>query len=235
MVRGFADGWIPYFSLYCVVCGIMATCFEVKEVDAMSIIMAYKTEDKIYLGADNRAVTLEETISSDDKNKIIVINNDVAVAFAGCNKTQMMFEMLISKSKNKEDLKVEDALKYIRKVYKICKIFWFKKFAKEILNIGSRIIVAGKNKKDVCCVYTVSILHGKFEKPSLTNRFMFPPYDSDIKICFDIYALNLIKYPNDFISRTIKDIAKISKLISPSGDIWTYDMISGKCNLEHFS
>lgn len=201
----------------------------------MSVIMAYKTEDKIYLGADNRSVTLEETISSDSKNKIIVINNDVAVAFAGCNKAQMMFEMLISKSKGKEDFRVEDVLRYIRNVYIICKFFWFKKFAKEILNLGSRIIVAGKNKKGECCVYTVSILHRKFEKPSLTNKFMFPPYDSDVKRCFDIYALNSVKYPNDFISRTIKDIAKISKVISPTGDIWIYDMISGKSTLEHFS
>lgn len=201
----------------------------------MSVIMAYKTEDKIYLGADNRSVTLEETISSDSKNKIIVINNDVAVAFAGCNKAQMMFEMLISNSKGKEDFRVEDVLRYIRNVYIICKIFWFKKFAKEILNLGSRIIVAGKNKNGECCVYTVSILHRKFEKPSLTNRFMFPPYDSDAKICFDIYALNSVKYPNDCISRTIKDIAKISKVISSTGDIWIYDMISGKSTLEHFS
>lgn len=37
------------------------------------------------------------------------------------------------------------------------------------------------------------------------------------------------------MQRTIKDIAKISKVISPTGDIWIYDMITGKSNLEHFS
>lgn len=37
--------------------------------------MAYKTGDKIYLGADNRTVTIEDVVSRDNVNKIVSINN----------------------------------------------------------------------------------------------------------------------------------------------------------------
>ncbi len=102
------------FYLYCTVCDIIATYYEIKDVDVMSVIMAYKTENKLYLGADNRAVSINEDNYRDDENKIIAINNDVAVAFAGCNKSQMLFDMLLKSLKDKSNLKVEDALQYIK-------------------------------------------------------------------------------------------------------------------------
>lgn len=40
----------------------------------MSVILGYMAEDKIYLGADNRTVKLDETISRDDVNKIVAVN-----------------------------------------------------------------------------------------------------------------------------------------------------------------
>lgn len=201
----------------------------------MSVIMGYKTEDKIYLGADNRTVTVDDVVSRDDASKIIVVNECVAVAFAGCNKSQMLFNYVIKGMKNVADFRVEDTLKAIKWVYRICKLFRFNKFSKEILSLGSQFIVVGKNKKDECCIYAVSIYHGKLEKPLLKDWFIFPPYGADVKVCFDIYRINATKYRNDFIERTIKDIAKISKYISTSGDIWIYDLNTGKSTLEHFA
>lgn len=199
----------------------------------MSVILGYKAEGKIYLAADNRTVTLEEVLSRDDVNKIVVVNNDVAVAFAGYGGTQKLFESMIKD--NTKDFKVDDAIVCIKRIYWLCKFLWFKKGAKNVLYLGSRFIVAGKNKKGECCMYTVSFLHGKLEQPSLTDRFIFPPFDADAKLCCDIYARNVINHRNDFIQRTIKDIAKISNVISPSGDIWIYDMKTGKSTSEHFS
>lgn len=99
-----------FFYLYCMVCGIMATYFEIREVDIMSVIMAYKTEDKIYLGADNRTVTIDDDVSSDDVNKIITINSEVAVAFAGCYKSQMLFNMLMKSLKDNTKMLIKDFL-----------------------------------------------------------------------------------------------------------------------------
>ena len=64
------------------VCGIMTTYFEIKEVDAMSVIMAYKTDDKIYLGADNRAVSMDSrTFGPVSKKQILGVSNFVLFPF----------------------------------------------------------------------------------------------------------------------------------------------------------
>ncbi len=201
----------------------------------MSVIMAYKAEDKLYLGADNRSVTTDDVAHRNDVNKIIVINNEVAVAFAGCNKSQMLFEMMMKYKKDNADFRVEDALQCIKKSYWFCKILWYRKFSKEILDLGSQFLVAGKNRKDEYCIYAVMISRGKLEKPFLKEWFIFPPYGADMNECCDIFSKNVMKYPDDFIQRTVKDIAKMSKYVSPSGDIWTYDMNTGKSALEHIS
>lgn len=199
----------------------------------MTVIMGYKTPNKIYLGADNRTSTVDNTPIRDDVNKIVTVNDNVAVAFSGYHGTQIMFENMTKNSS--KDFRVEDALRCIKIIYWICEIPWYKKYAKNILQYGSRFIVAGKNRKDEHCIYTMSILNGKLEKPSLTERYMFPPSDADEKICIDTYALNAVNNRSDFIQRTVKDIAKISKVVSPSGDIWIYDMNTGKSTIEHFS
>lgn len=201
----------------------------------MSVIMAYKTEDKIYLGADNRTVTIEDVVSRDNVNKIVSINNEVAVAFAGCYKSQMLFNFVIKRMKNVADFKVEDALKSIKWVYRICKLLRFNKFSKEILSIGSQFLVVGKNKKNECCIYMTLISDGKLRKALLKEWFIFPPYGADFDVCSNILTTNIVKYPNKSIQRTIKEIAINNKYISPSGDIWIYDMITDKSSSEHFS
>lgn len=200
----------------------------------MSVIMAYMTEDKLYLGADNRTVTADETTYNDNVSKIALINDNVAIAFAGCNKFQMVFEFLLKYKKDITKLRVEDILRLNKKTYRFCKILWFRKFSKEILNLGSQIIVAGKNRKDEGCLYIAAISNRKFIKPMKKEWFIFPPYGIDIESGCDIYCENIQKYPNNFIQNTIKDISKINKYVSPSGDIWTYDINSGESILKHF-
>ena len=73
--------------------------------------MAYKTKDKIYIGADNRTTALEDGSFRDNVNKIISINNDVAVAFSGSYKSQILFNAITRRKKNKINFRVEDALK----------------------------------------------------------------------------------------------------------------------------
>lgn len=198
----------------------------------MSVILGYKAEDKLYLAADNRVSSPEDKFIRDDDNKIVVINNNVAVAFAGYSGTQTLFEKFIKN--NNESFRVEDALLYIKFIYWICKIPWYKKYTKNILKFGSRFIVAGKNRKNEYCMYIVSYVRGKFEKPSLTDRFLFPPSDVSPKLCWDFYAKNVVDTYSDFMQRTIKDIANVSKLVSPSGDIWTYDFATNISSIEHF-
>lgn len=200
----------------------------------MTVIMGYKTLNKIYLGADNRTSTIDDITIRDDANKIVVVNDNVAVAFSGYGGTQKIFEKVTKDIKNNQDYRVEDALRNLKMIYWIYKFLWYRKASKDALTYGSRFIVAGKNRKDEYCMYIMSILHGKLEKPSLTDRILIPPSDASAKECVDAYATNFYSY-NNFIQRTVKDIAKISKLVSSSGDIWTCDMTTGISTLEHFS
>lgn len=200
----------------------------------MTVIMGYKTKDRIYLGADNRTSTVDDVLIRDDANKIVVVNDNVAVAFSGYGGTQTIFENTIKNSKNIHNYRVEDVLRNLKMLYWIYKFLWHRKASKDALTYGSRFIVAGKNRKDEYCMYIMSILHGKLEKPSLTERILIPPSDASAKECVDAYAINFYAH-NDFIQRTVKDVAKISKLVSSSGDIWTCDMTTSKSTSEHFS
>lgn len=197
--------------------------------------MAYKTEDSLYLGADNRTVREDDVFSSDNVNKIVVVNDCVAVAFAGVNKSQLLFEFVIKRMKNVDNFRVEDVLKSIKWVYRLCKLLRFNKFSKEILSIGSQFIVVGKNKKNECCIYITLISKKKLRKPLLKDWFIFPPFGADMDVCGGIFTTNAKKYPNKFIQKTIKDIAKDNEYISTSGDIWIYDIKTDKGSLEHFS
>lgn len=202
--------------------------------EKMSVILGYQTDNKIYLAADNRAYTVETGTTRDNENKIVVINDNVAVACCGFNGTQKLFERMLELVKSKDDFRTDDALSLLKRIYWFCKIFFFVRGTKKIINISSRFIVAGKNKKNEFCMYTISYVNGKLEKPSITKRFMFPPPDVPAKECLDIYAMNAINHEKDFVQKTIKDIAKKGKFVSPSGDIWTYDTKLGCGSIEHF-
>lgn len=58
----------------------------------MSVILAYQSKDKIYLAADNRLSERDGTFVGDNNSKIIVINNNLAIAFAGNAGIQVLFE-----------------------------------------------------------------------------------------------------------------------------------------------
>lgn len=96
--------------------------------------MAYKTYDKLYLGADNRAVDVDETTYRDNKSKILLINDNIAIAFAGCNKFQMVFKHLLKYEKNISELRVEDILRLNKKHIDYVNFFGFINFQKKYYN-----------------------------------------------------------------------------------------------------
>lgn len=72
---------------------------------------------------------------------------------------------------------------------------------------------------------TVKIENGN---TSYENRpvILYNPIDSDFNVCGNILAKNIKFYYNKFASRTIKDISKISKVVSPTGNLWVFDLKS---------
>lgn len=201
----------------------------------MTVIMGYKTPNKIYLGADNRTSTIDDVTIRDSDNKIVVVNDNVAVSFAGYGGTQKVFERIIETSKKRELYRVEDILSQLKMIYWFYKFTKRKKASEDALSLGSRFIIAGKNKKGKCCMYIMSILHGKLEKPSMTDKFLFPPSDASAKECWRCFVKNLTYSENDFVQKTVKDVAKMSKVVSLSGDIWIHDIATGESTKKHFS
>lgn len=201
----------------------------------MSVIMAYKTKDKIYLGADNRLTRPDDTLVCDDEKKIIIVNDCVAVAFAGYYENQNTFQKRIRKLRNLDKLRVEDVLSQIKRMYRKYKFTKHKQDSKNALSVASSFIVVGKNKKNECCIYAWSYLDGKLEKePTLTDVSLFKPHDVSMEVCTEFYVKNIRGDYLDFIQRTVKDISNESRVVSPSGDIWIYDIKTGKSSSEHF-
>lgn len=200
----------------------------------MSVILGYKTDKKIYLAADNRSITVDNKIIKDDVKKIILVD-DVALAFSGVGLTQQLFDKMIVGRKKNKVFKVEDALKVLKFIHRYCKLTsWYSKPAKIILELSSRMIVAGKNRNNEYCMYTISYLHGKLEKPSLTEHFLFPPDDVSPKECYDIFVNNVCNSKQHFAEQTIKDISQISSLVSSCGDIVVFDIENNDIITEYF-
>ena len=114
----------------------------------MSVIMGYKAKDKIYLAADNKLSTPEGEIICDNEKKIIVVNNNLAVAFAGYYKNQILFEQGIKLAQSDKELTVEDVLAHLRIMYLSFELNRNKEYAKEALGVDSSFIVVGKSKNN---------------------------------------------------------------------------------------
>lgn len=198
----------------------------------MTVIMGQKTANKMYLGADNRVCTTEDKFIRDNDNKIVVVNKNVAVAFAGNAGMQLLFEKIIKNQK--EDIVVEDVLKCLENVYTISNVLYLVKKYRTALDCASRFIIAGKNRTGEYCMYTMSIVNRKLERPQLVDKAVFSPSDVNVKECNKIYDKYIKTSDPNFIQNTIKDISKISKVISSSGDIWMCDITTGESSLEHF-
>ena len=98
-------------------------------------------------------------------------------------------------------------------------------WAKTALKSIGCFIIAGKSKTNIVRLSTVKVENGD---TSYENRpvILYNPIDSDFNECGNILAKNIKFYYNEFASRTIKDISKISKVVSPKGNLWVFDLKS---------
>ena len=221
------------------VCGIMVAYFEIKDVYFMSVIMAYKTEDKIYLGADNRLSEQDGTPIKDENKKIFVVNKHLAIAFSGNAGTQHFFERFIKESKGFKKLKIkrfkiEDILFYIETMFLSFKIDIDREYARNILDSSSYFIIVGKNKENKDSIVAVSYVNGQL-KNTTTEMILFPPLGLDMQTCSNIFISNLHSDVDNCIQKSVKEISQKCRTVSPSGDIWVYDIKTGKSTSEHFT
>lgn len=195
----------------------------------MSVIMAYKTKDKIYLGADKRVTNTKDGSYSDKNTKMIILNKHLAMVCSGSKHAQNKFEDFI-KGKNIKKWTLDDIRMYLEI---LCNSLNLENNI-NIINEGAYFIVGGLDDKKEMVLWSASWNHGKYSGGNV-EMALYPPKDVDMQTCCNIYIPNIHEHFPVFIKKTIKEISEKSKMVSPSGDIWIYDMKSGKSSSEHFN
>lgn len=183
--------------------------------------MGIKTNNVVILGADKRLSTYENKVISDDSDKILVINNHLAMTCAGNAAIQKALEIDISKSEiDKDSLLVEDAIDIIHNLYK--KLEMAK--AKTILSRSSYVIVGGLNRNQEIKLLCTSFVGGKFcWSEAIANKIIYPPTDVSMQKCAEIFVENYMLHPECVIEKTVANISEISDVVSACGNKWVYD------------
>ncbi|MBQ6995619.1 MAG: hypothetical protein IJN64_14200 [Lachnospiraceae bacterium] len=187
----------------------------------MSTIMGIKTNNIVILGADKRVSTYEGKVISDDSDKILVINNHLAMACAGNAAIQKAIEIDTEKlEKTMNSLYVEDAIDVICNLFK--KLEDAK--AKTILSHTSYVIVGGLNQNKEIKLLAFSYVHGKLQWSEVKeDKIIFPPTDVSMQRCAEIFVENYRLHTENMIEKTVADISAISNVVSECGNKWIYD------------
>lgn len=204
----------------------MATYSKIKEVDSMSVILGYQTENKMIISADNRTSNEKGKLRSNIEKKIVVFNNHLCVATAGNRLGYLMLES-IYKQNNMDDFYAEDFARKIAELYKDGENNIFYK-------LPISYIMGGKSRNGGYVMFAIDAINGKL-KPVPCTKIIYPPEDMKPEITNKILDKNILKYPQDFYIHTIHKVSRKSNLVSPSGDVWIYDLTTGKSSSEHFS
>lgn len=187
----------------------------------MSTIMGIKTNNIVILGADKRLSTYEGKVISDDSDKILVVNNHLAMACAGNAAIQKAIEI------DTDKLGIEKSLLYVEDAIDvICNLF--KKLedadVKTILSNSSYVIIGGLNRNKEIKLLAVSYVYGKLQWSEVKeDKIIFPPNDVSLQKCAEILVENYRLHTESMIEKTVSDISSISTVVSKCGNKWIYD------------
>lgn len=186
----------------------------------MSVILGKKTENIVILAADKRLMNLiKGEVVSDDANKLIIVNEHLAIACAGNAAIQKAIEIELDKLTSKEQLFVEDIIEVIRGFYDRIK----SAKAETLLSTSAFFIIGGLNRKNNIDLISGSYSQRQLEFSKSEETALFPPYDVDMKICSEVYISNFYNYTEVFVEKTVKEISELSTVVSKCGDKWVYD------------
>ena len=134
--------------------------------------MGIKTNNVVILGADKRLSTYNNKTVSDDSDKILVVNNHLAMTFAGNAAIQMAIETDINRLEiDKQLLYVEDAINILCSLFKRLK----RAKAKTILSTSSCVIIGGLSKDKSLKLLAFSYVHGELSWSEVKgNQMLFP-------------------------------------------------------------
>ena len=120
--------------------------------------MGIKTNNIVILGADKRLSTYQNQFVSDDNDKILVVNNHLALACAGNQAIQKALEMDIDNlGVDKDSLFTDDVIDVINTLYQKFK----NADAKMILSFPFYAILGGLDKNNDMKLIAISYNHGQ--------------------------------------------------------------------------
>ena len=188
----------------------------------MSVVFGYIKDNKVYLAADNRLTDINGNYISDDDIKIEVINNYTAVAFAGNHGAQNFFLKNYKQFDNYKKWFVQDLT---ISILGMCNslIMMNQDWSNLISNSVATFLIAGKTSDNLIKLFAVTLKNSKIDCKEVPIM-LFHPSDCEFKPCADILTRNIQFHFNDFAYRTINEISHISKMVSNTGNMWTYDL-----------
>lgn len=185
----------------------------------MSVIFGIREEDKIIVAGDKRLSSTEGKFISDDGQKVIAINDRLAIATAGNVAIEKAILKDIEKSCDTSIMTTDDVIEIIQNFYKRvlendCASIYLLPFYCLIAGIGrdgnAHLVNSGKFKEGF----------GAKDAPMA----LYHPADTEQNDCNQIFAKNYKLHHSDFCERTVQEISAISKMVSPTGDKWIYDI-----------
>lgn len=195
----------------------------------MSVIFGIKETNSIILGSDKRGSTKEGVFITDDLNKIIVINEHLALASAGNAVIEKAIMLDINNMVNKALLNTHDLLNIIKSFY----IRVANANCSKILDLPFYFLIAGKGNDGKG--YLISGLN---KNRAIDARdvpmALYPPADVKMQFCCDCFAKNYHTNNDTFVEKTIMDISNVSDLVSSTGNKWIYNITTGESEIYSF-
>ena len=188
----------------------------------MSVIFGIVDSKKIYIAGDKCTSTKEGKIISNNEAKVFEINHSLAFATAGSVAIGNAILLDVEHSFiGRESMRVEDLSGIIENFYQRA----VDNNTLSIRRLPFNGLIAGLGKDGNSCLVSVGNFSEGYKAMEVPVA-LYAPADVDKNKCNQIFAENYKMYYDEFCEKTIRDIATISKIVSPAGIKWEYDLKS---------
>lgn len=187
----------------------------------MSVIFGIVDQGKIIIAGDKRLSTAEGNFISDDGQKVIVINDKLAIATAGNAAIENAILTDIEKNCDISNMTTDDLIEIIRMFYERV----LENKCTSIYMLPFYCIIAGIGRDKNAHLVNAGKFSEGFSAKDVPMA-LYHPADAKQSDCNQIFVKNYKLHHDDFCERTVREISLISKIVSPTGDKWEYDISS---------
>lgn len=195
----------------------------------MSVIFGIKENNRIIIAGDKRGSSIDGKTLSDDLDKVVAVNDHLAFASAGNAAIEKAISIDLAKATNKNSLTTDDLLDIIKAFYQ--RVVGTN--SNGILSLPFYFLIAGKGRNGNASLISGGNIKGRLDAKEAPMA-LYPPADAKMQECCDCFAKNYKLHNAEFSERTIKEIADISHLVSPTGNKWIYNIATEKGTLFSF-